>query len=45
MSLTESLASLVNVKQNNNEQLVDYLERFEQDKMIIKYQLGEKVLN
>ena len=36
MSLTENLASLINVKQNDNELLVDYLERFEQDKMITK---------
>ena len=45
MSLTENLATLINVKQNNSEQLVDYLERFEQDKMIIKSQLGEDVLD
>ena len=45
MSLTENLASLINMKQNENEQLVDYLERFEQDKMIIKSQLGKNLLD
>ena len=45
MSLTENLATLINVRQNDNEPLVDYLERFEQDKSIIKSQLGENVLD
>ena len=42
MSLTENLVSLVNVKQNDNESLVDYFERFEQGKSIIKSQLRWK---
>ena len=45
MSLTENLASLVNFKQNEKEPLCDYLERFEQDKCIVKSQMGDDVLD
>ena len=45
MSLTENLANLLNVRQNDNETLIEYLEHFEQDKSIIKSQLGEKILD
>ena len=45
MSLTENLSNLLNIKQTENESLIEYLERFEQDKGIMKSQLGVTVLD
>ena len=45
MSLTENLSSLLNIKQNEKESLVEYFERFEQEKGIVKSQLGDSVLD
>ena len=44
MTLTENLSSFLNLRQAENESLLDYLERFEQEKNIIKSMLGPDVL-
>ena len=45
MTLTENLSLFLNLRQAQNESLLDYLERFEQEKNIIKSMLGSDVLN
>ena len=44
MTLTENLSSFLNLRQTENESLLDYLDRFEQEKNIIKSMLGIDVL-
>ena len=45
MTLTENLATFLNLRQAENESLLDYLERFEQEKNIIKSMLGTQILD
>ena len=41
MSSTESLAIMINTMQQDKEGLVDYMERFKQEKSIVKSSIGD----
>ena len=45
LSLIEVLSGRLNMRQLGNESLVDYLERFEQERNVAKSQLGENFLD
>ena len=45
LTLTENVTSLLNMRQNESETLIEYLERFEQEKNVVKNQLGKNVLD
>ncbi len=45
ITMTEALARLVNCKQADNEQLLDYIKRFKQLRDVVKNYLGTEVLN
>ena len=45
LSLTENITSLLNMKQGEIETLIEYLEWFEQEKNVVKNQLGINVLD
>jgi hypothetical protein len=45
VSMTEALTRLVNLKQNENEQLLDYVKRFKQQRDVVKSYLGTKLLD
>ena len=45
VSMTEALIRLVNVKQMDNESLLDYVKRFKQLRDVAKSHLGSKVLD
>ena len=45
MSLTESLATIMNTRQQGKYVLVQYIERFKQDNLIVKSSIGEKKLD
>ena len=44
-SLTEAVARMLNIKQLENESLIDYAKRFKQARDIMKSHLGSKVLD
>jgi hypothetical protein len=45
VSLTEALARLVNVKQYDNQNLLDYVKSFKQLRDVVKMQFGDQILN
>lgn len=45
LSLSESLAKVVNLRQLENEELIDYMERFKQERNIARSQLGKGFLD
>ena len=44
LSLTEYLARMMNTRQQEKDGLVEYVERFKQEKSIVKISIGENVL-
>ena len=44
-SITEGIARLINVKQQENEYLMDYVKRFKQLRDVVKSQIGTKILD
>ena len=45
LTLAENLAGLVNLRQGEYETLLEYLDRFEQNRNVVKDQLGKHVLD
>ena len=44
-SMTESLARFLNMKQHENEQLLDYVKRFKQDRDVLKSHVGKHIFD
>ena len=45
VSMTDALSRVVNIRQQENESLLDYVKRFKQQRDILKSHVGTKVLN
>ena len=44
-TLAETIGSLLNIRQSQDEKLMDFIERFTQEKQLVKTQLGRQFLD